>query len=88
MEREKTQNSQHHIEGEEQLRDLLQSERYQDSVVLVKEQTHGTELRAQKQTCVNVVNLPLTKEPRRYNGAKTAFSTNGAGTTGQLYANK
>ena len=30
-------------------------------------------------------NLFLTKEARIYNGAKTASSINGAGTTGQLH---
>ena len=32
--------------------------------------------------------LFLTKEARIYNGAKTAFSINGAGKTGQLYLNE
>jgi len=32
--------------------------------------------------------LSLTKEPRQYNGTKTVFSTNGAGTTGHPHAKK
>ena len=34
---------------------------------------------------INLCTLFLTKEPRIYNGAKTASSINGIGTTGQLH---
>ena len=57
-------------------------------MVLAKEQIGGTEKRAQEQTHKDIINRSLTKEKRQQNGEKTVFSTNGAGTTGHLYAKK
>ena len=37
---------------------------------------------------INMANWCLTKEQRKYNGAKTVFLTNGAGKTGHIHAKK
>ena len=51
-------------------------------------QTNGTRQKTQKETNALMGTLFLTKEARIYNGAKTAFSVNGAGKTGQLPVKK
>jgi hypothetical protein len=45
-------------------------------------QINGIELKSQKWTHTTMVTWSLTKELKPSSGKKTAFSTNGAGTTG------
>lgn len=46
---------------------------------IIEKSVHGPEQRAQKQTLINIVNLSLTKEQRKYSGSKVVPSADGAG---------
>ena len=50
-----------------------------------KIQGNGTRQKSQEKTHTLMGRLFLTKEPRIYNGEKTACSINGSGKTGQLH---
>lgn len=77
MERQKTQNSQHNIEGEKQgWRTKLQDfETYYKATIIktagttkrIDKQIKGTEKESEKQTHTNIVNRSSTKEQRQFN---------------------
>ena len=97
MEMQKTQNSQSSLEKEEWswrnqpswLQVILQSYSQQDSMVLAQKQKHRPMDQAKKprNKPMNlwVGTLYMTREAKIYNGAKTAYSINDAGKTGQLH---
>ena len=72
---------------------ILQSYSHQDSTVLAQKQKY-TPMEQDRKPRNKPMNLwvpylvPLTKDTRIYNGAKTASSINGAGKTGQLHVRK
>ena len=69
---------------------MLQNYSHQDSVVLAQKQKYRP-MEQDRKPRNKPMNLwvpylvPLTKDTRIYNGAKTASSINGAGKTGQLH---
>ena len=55
----------------------------------INQTTNGTEQRTHKQTHTNIAKQSLTKGTKAIQWRrKIVFSTNGAGTTGQLHAKK
>ena len=62
----------------------LQSSKLYGTGTKTEIQTNGARQKAQKYTHAPMGTLFLTKKARIYKGAKTAFSINGAGKTGQL----
>ena len=92
-EKQKTLNSQSSLAKEEWswrnqpswLQIILQSYSHQDSMILAEKQKYRSMEQDRKPRNKPMHTLFLTKEPRVYNGAKTASSINGAGKTGQLH---
>ena len=67
---------------------ILQSYSHQDSMVLAQKQKYRPmkqDRKPRNKPMHLMGTIFLTKEARTYNGAKTAFSINGAGKTGQLH---
>ena len=95
METQKTPNSKSSPEKEEWrwrnqpswLQIILQSCSHQDGMVLAQKQKYRPmeQDRKPRNKPMPMGTLFLTKEARIYSGAKTAFSINGAGKTGQIH---